>query len=191
MKCEIMAKYSLNKAKKVQICYKSKSKNYFLIVLQMSNPWQVENLNAFSYFCCPECVYRSQEEANFEAHAIQHHPQSRIYFSQIKEEILETEIDPILFKSEEIEEKPEISEDLFECNFCSEKFENSKELKYHLKNEHSSDNFKCEHCEKEFKSALKLSNHQEKEHAEIECKLCQKVLFRHEFAEHYKGLYNF
>ena len=45
------------------------------------NPWQVDSLQAFSFLCCPECVYRSQEEASFQTHAIQNHPKSSVFFS--------------------------------------------------------------------------------------------------------------
>ena len=44
------------------------------------NPWHVENLQAFSYFCCPECVYRSKEDISFQDHALQNHPQSFAFF---------------------------------------------------------------------------------------------------------------
>jgi len=52
------------------------------------NPWQVESIKSFNFFCCPECVYRSKEESTFEDHALQNHPQSKILFHdvQVKEE---------------------------------------------------------------------------------------------------------
>ena len=66
------------------------------------NPWQVDNLQAFSFLCCPECIYKSQEETSFEAHAIQNHPLSSVFFSivnvdplnvtPIKEEVTEDDI---------------------------------------------------------------------------------------------------
>ena len=30
------------------------------------NPWQVESLDVFNFLCCPECVYRCQEENSFQ-----------------------------------------------------------------------------------------------------------------------------
>ncbi len=44
------------------------------------NPWLVESLEAFSFLCCPECVYRSKEANSFQVHAMQNHPQSLALF---------------------------------------------------------------------------------------------------------------
>ena len=44
------------------------------------NPWLVDNIEAFSYYCCPECVFRSKEENVFQAHALQNHAQSTSFF---------------------------------------------------------------------------------------------------------------
>ncbi len=44
------------------------------------NPWLVESIDAFTFICCPECVYRSKEVNNFQAHALQNHPQSIALF---------------------------------------------------------------------------------------------------------------
>ena len=48
--------------------------------MDLLNPWEVENITAFSYYCCPECVYRSQEEFTFQAHALQNHPKAGTFF---------------------------------------------------------------------------------------------------------------
>ena len=45
-----------------------------------SNPWLVESIEAFNFFCCPECVYRCQDEFTFQVHALQNHPQSQSLF---------------------------------------------------------------------------------------------------------------
>jgi hypothetical protein len=47
------------------------------------NPWRVDSIQSFNYFCCPECVYRSKEELTFQAHALQNHPQSETFFCKI------------------------------------------------------------------------------------------------------------
>ena len=60
------------------------------------NPWQVDNLMAFSFLCCPECVYRSQEETSFQVHAIQNHPRSSVFFNS-------GNIDPLTIKEEVVE----------------------------------------------------------------------------------------
>ena len=44
------------------------------------NPWLVDNIEAFSFYCCPECVFRSKEESFFQAHALQNHLQATSFF---------------------------------------------------------------------------------------------------------------
>ena len=45
-----------------------------------SNPWNVESVDEFSYFNCPECTFHSKEKARFEDHATRNHPLSSILF---------------------------------------------------------------------------------------------------------------
>ena len=49
----------------------------------LGNPWEVENVTAFSFLCCPECVYRCKDETSFQDHAVHHHPQSVVLFSKV------------------------------------------------------------------------------------------------------------
>ena len=66
-----------------------------------SNPWLVENISAFNFLCCPECVYRSKEEISFQTHALQNHSQSRALFLGDKSyEKHQIEIDPTEIKEE-------------------------------------------------------------------------------------------
>ena len=44
------------------------------------NPWNVDNLNAFCFLNCPECLFKSKEEEKFAAHAVESHPQSQVFF---------------------------------------------------------------------------------------------------------------
>ena len=46
------------------------------------HPWMVESIEAFSFYCCPECTFRSKEENFFEAHALQNHDLSRYLFQE-------------------------------------------------------------------------------------------------------------
>ena len=48
------------------------------------NPWNVQSIHDFNYFCCPECVYRSQEEFAFQAHALQNHSLSTTFFHGVE-----------------------------------------------------------------------------------------------------------
>ena len=53
-------------------------------ITKMANfhPWMVESIEAFSFYCCPECTFRSKEENFFEAHALQNHDSSRYFFQE-------------------------------------------------------------------------------------------------------------
>ena len=46
------------------------------IDIKMANPWIVESLYDFSYFCCPECETRWQGKQEFIDHAYSHHSKS-------------------------------------------------------------------------------------------------------------------
>ena len=74
------------------------------------NPWSVADLDAFQYYCCPECDERESSKENFLQHALNNHPKSQQYFGkenafkysesnefhdnfQIKNELIEEEKD--------------------------------------------------------------------------------------------------
>ena len=44
------------------------------------NPWLVENIEAFSFYCCPECDFKSKDGDYFERHAMESHNESKIFF---------------------------------------------------------------------------------------------------------------
>ena len=46
------------------------------------NPWLVDSIHSFSVFKCPECIFDSIEEYNFQDHAIQNHPLSFVFFGK-------------------------------------------------------------------------------------------------------------
>ena len=49
-----------------------------------TNPWQVDNIWAFSCLKCPECEFYSKEEENFQSHAMANHPGSAVLFGKYK-----------------------------------------------------------------------------------------------------------
>ena len=57
-----------------------------------SNPWLVNELCDFSFFCCPECDFRTKIEGFFEHHAVIKHPLSIEFFSA---EVLEDDHTPV------------------------------------------------------------------------------------------------
>jgi hypothetical protein len=41
------------------------------------NPWCVENIMVFNFFCCPECEYQGKTAITFQSHATKLHPRVR------------------------------------------------------------------------------------------------------------------
>ena len=39
-----------------------------------ANPWEVENIEAFHFYCCPECDFRVVSCQEFQDHAVNQHP---------------------------------------------------------------------------------------------------------------------
>jgi uncharacterized C2H2 Zn-finger protein len=46
------------------------------------NPWNVESIDTFSYFKCPECSFLSQVKKYFEDHAVKNHILSTVLFGK-------------------------------------------------------------------------------------------------------------
>ena len=44
------------------------------------NPWAVENIKAFSFYCCPECDFKSKDGNYFKRHAVESHNRSKVFF---------------------------------------------------------------------------------------------------------------
>ena len=44
-----------------------------------SNPWCINNLEEFLYFCCPECNSKYQSKETFVMHAFENHPKAKNY----------------------------------------------------------------------------------------------------------------
>ena len=71
-----------------------------------TNPWAVNQLEDFLYFCCPECDVKRRDSVSFIKHAITEHPYSKIYLTEFLSEhedplrVVELEND---IKVEEIE----------------------------------------------------------------------------------------
>jgi hypothetical protein len=45
------------------------------------NPWMVEQLEDFLFFCCPECDEKCRTKDIFLQHALCHHPSVSIFFN--------------------------------------------------------------------------------------------------------------
>jgi hypothetical protein len=86
-------------------------------MIDLMNPWDAANgIQAFSFYCCPECVYRSKSEGDFQIHATFNHEQAKEFYQMLEgrisiegqeeQEVLECEVKQ---EQEEQEPKPEYS----------------------------------------------------------------------------------
>ena len=54
------------------------------------NPWHVDSLHVFWFLKCPECIFDTREENQFQDHALENHPLSFALFGKkCKEEEFE------------------------------------------------------------------------------------------------------
>ena len=65
------------------------------------NPWIVENIEAFSFYCCPECDFKQKDGDYFKRHALDSHNKSKIFFIMTKSETNTS------YDSKEVEAEPE------------------------------------------------------------------------------------
>ena len=64
------------------------------------NPWEVENIKAFSFYCCPECDFKSKKGNYFKRHAIESHNKSKAFFTTSKSQNNVTDDDPMDVETE-------------------------------------------------------------------------------------------
>ena len=59
-----------------------------------TNPWEVNNLDQFLYFCCPECDEREKSKELFLQHALDQHPRAKEHHQNylIKKEPIDFDI---------------------------------------------------------------------------------------------------
>ena len=80
---------------------------------QRFNPWDIQSLYELQVFDCPECAFQEWSKQTFIYHAIENHPESIQYLSNIQDDSLEGIDIPWLNKSDtELESKDlQVSED--------------------------------------------------------------------------------
>ena len=75
----------------------------------MENPWIVESLEEFLYFCCPECNDKSSSKETFINHAWTNHPKAQeilVTLNEIKPEFLDENLE-----GERLEVKLEVKDE--------------------------------------------------------------------------------
>ena len=138
------------------------------------NPWHVP-WDEFLYYCCPECPEKSKDYDHFFAHAIQYHEGAKLAVgmsegsqvqahhhvqAEIKEEIMDYDLDPSEAMKTEMEDDDMIDEDeeydiieptvtkprqvkekltSFQCYYCGHLSDSSADAKEHIENVHNPD----------------------------------------------------
>ena len=136
------------------------------------NPWKVQSIHDFNYFCCPECVYRSKEQLSFQAHAVQNHVLSRTFFAEsdtdtnvtqedivkidIKEELLEFDHNVDQVKPEDTFSDTEVPDLISDENIEVKEYDQNSESK----------KYECTKCPKikRLQGLLHLAGHFIKKH---------------------------
>ena len=70
----------------------SKTLKFSGIPSNLEHLWQVENVEEFKFYCCPECVYKSKEELIFQYHLNEKHfskSSSKLFLSN--EDVIKSE----------------------------------------------------------------------------------------------------
>ena len=79
------------------------------------NPWEVENIKAFSFYCCPECDFKSKKGDYFKRHAMESHNKSKVFFTMSKSKNNMNDDDPMDVETEsEYQDEKEGKEDFNE-----------------------------------------------------------------------------
>ena len=164
------------------------------------NPWNVDKLEKFLYFCCPECDLKDQSKVSFLQHALEKHPDAKECVLQFNEFIIKEEPCDVQEPSDkDYENFYAMDEDYGEMLECELKYEYNENS---IKNENSTissqfvdvhnissqenknknlDNVNgnedgttkesyCYLCCKKFNSAYHLKRHKENVHEKIRYK---------------------
>ena len=156
----------------------------------IQNPWHVDSLQAFSYLCCPECVYRCQEETSFQAHAVQNHPKSVVLFTNIEDVVVKEEANPDteLEMKMYVEESDDLNEDIIEDTFEDPMIEPIEDpmnepTEDPIAEQIEEEEFSCVYCKMSFTKFSEMKDHMKAEHTDskgnyelIKCKQCQEPI---------------
>ena len=174
------------------------------------NPWLVDSLDAFSYWCCPECVYRSKDTSSFQAHALQNHPQSLALFcgasssdSLVKDEpeefetkltkfeVLEDDKDDIKDFIDDGEDENEEGDDEDDYDFSYElKAKKARRATSVATSSSKTKKYQCTFCSKDFAKRCDMRLHMRTVHTDVQCDECDRKfenpakLTKHKYLKH-------
>ena len=171
-------------------------------MIDKENPWEKDDVEEFSFFCCSLCPFRSKESTNYENHVAEEHSiveknvnhiiklseinseEDYKYIEEMDDENdydIEMKVDIVEhLKTEDTEEKycaklGKKEAKVHTCPLCSEEFSTVKELKKH--NGHNKDKkiINCSLCSKNFCRNKSLMEHNRTIHANIQCNVCSMI----------------
>ena len=140
------------------------------MALVLECPWNVESLEDFLYYCCPECDEKSQSRDGFLCHALAYHPSSNNYLMplEVKQEVeekfisstdVETDLKHSSANNFKVKEENIIQDEVDIIEDDEEYFHENYEV-YGLKQEtDNSYEFRCNQCDKIFRSNSGLDYH--------------------------------
>ena len=147
------------------------------------NPWNVNQLEEFLYFCCPECNDKNQSKELFLEHALVHHPHSRNCLKKfdIKEEILNCEVKLEVENNEEENFlEPKIDTELNDLNLNQDNSieksveNNNCEIKDE-KFDESNKKYICHICSKKFNFKSLYERHMNGHSEKNTCSVCNII----------------
>ena len=85
------------------------------------NPWLVENIEAFNFYCCPECDFQSKDGDYFKRHAMESHKKSKVFFIMFENNINNDSVEVETYSESQVENKEgRVDFDPFETRSLSE-----------------------------------------------------------------------
>ena len=171
------------------------------IMMNDVNPWEVDEVAAFSYFCCPECEFKAKTVPTFLSHANENHPRAKDFYStqleqeitnpkvkceiEVKEDLTSDDPDHLTYNQDSgpnqdpIELIGDIKKEFEENDEPLVKRKRKTKRKSKLKSEElpkEGNEISCATCEYKFSSIYDLSIHNLDEHQEdkdlVICPIC-------------------
>ena len=167
----------------------------------VTSPWNVESLENFLYYCCPECDMKQDTKANFIIHAVDAHPNSHPFipmfelkdekdFGGFDNETLmdqddSTNIEDVNIEPIKEEDHEDIPEDMVKVEFSGESQSEPEDSEDFIRP-------KCEDCGKDFSSKQALKVHKKRFHTifeqnSLKCTVCNEEFeSKHALRDHKK-----